>query len=180
VFTTPRKQIRLPPGEYLGTAISFVTICCEDRIAIFQDPKRCRVAIDSLRRTSQAMQFLVHAFCLMPDHVHLLVEGISPGSDLVRFVSQWKQQAGYLFRKELRKGFWQRRFYDHILRSGEAVDAVAWYIGMNPVRKGIVLRPHEYPFSGSFTTEWPKVCAPARAWNPPWKVGEGAKRAAKT
>jgi putative transposase len=170
MFTAPRRQIRLPPDEYLGTAIAFVTICCEDRVPIFCDAKRCGVAIDSLRRTSTAMQFLVHAFCLMPDHVHFLVEGSSSGSHLVKFINQWKQQTGYLFRHELRKGFWQRRFYDHILRSGDGTEDVAWYIWMNPVRKGLVEEPQQYPFSGSFTTEWPRVNAPAKAWEPPWKA----------
>src|SRR5712672_4026036 len=88
MFFTPRKQIRLPPDEYLGPAISFVTICCESRRIIFQDPGRCKVAIEALKRTSQEAQFSVHAYCLMPDHVHFLLEGTGPGSNLVKFVSQ--------------------------------------------------------------------------------------------
>jgi len=170
MFLAPRKQIRLPPDEYIGTAISFITICCENRLAIFQDASRSNAASAILRRASQSMQFLVHAFCLMPDHVHLLLEGTAAGSDLVRFVAQWKQQTGYLFRHELPKRFWQRRFYDHILRGGEGAESVAWYIWMNPVRKGIVAEPHQYPFSGSLTAEWPNVSAPAKLWNPPWKT----------
>jgi putative transposase len=170
MFFAPRKQIRLPPDEYLGTAISFVTICCERRISIFQDASRSIVAIEALRRVSQSMQFLVHAFCVMPDHVHFLMEGTAPGSDLVRFVNHWKQQTGFLFRNDLPKGFWQRRFYDHILRSDDNPESVAWYIWMNPVRKGIVAEPHQYPFSGSFIAEWPKASAPAKSWSPPRKT----------
>jgi putative transposase len=170
MFIAPRKQIRLPPDEYLGTATSFVTICCENRLVVFQSVSNGNVAIEALRRVSQTMQFLVHAYCLMPDHVHLLVEGITPSSDLAKFVRQWKQQTGYLFRNELPKGFWQRRFYDHILRSGDAAESVAWYIWMNPVRKGIVPGPHLYPFSGSFSVRWPPLSAPAKIWSPPWKV----------
>jgi REP element-mobilizing transposase RayT len=169
MFVTPRKQIRLPPDEYLGPTISFVTICCESRRIIFEDFIRGKVAIESLKRTSQQARFLVHAYCLMPDHVHLPVEGTSRGSNLVRFVSQWKQQTSYLFRHDLPKGFWQRRFHDHILRGVDQSESVAWYIWMNPVRKEIVAEPHQYPFSGSFTLDWPKVSAPARTWNPPWK-----------
>ena len=181
MFFTPRKQIRLPPDEYLGPAISFVTICCESRRIIFQDPSRCKVAIEALKRTSQEAQFSVHAYCLMPDHVHFLLEGTGPGSNLVKFVSQWKQQTGYLFRNDLPKGFWQRRFYDHILRSGDHSESVGWYIWMNPVRKEIVLEPHRYPFSGSLTLDWPKVSAPAKVWSPPWKssvrpLGNGVHR----
>ena len=147
----------------------------------FQDPSRCKVAIEALKRTSQEAQFSVHAYCLMPDHVHFLLEGTGPGSNLVKFVSQWKQQTGYLFRNDLPKGFWQRRFYDHILRSGDHSESVGWYIWMNPVRKEIVLEPHRYPFSGSLTLDWPKVSAPAKVWSPPWKssvrpLGNGVHR----
>ncbi len=170
MFTAPRKQIRLPPDEYLGLAFSFVTICCENRRIIFQDSSRGTIASEALKRTSQEAQFRVHAYCLMPDHVHFLLEGTSPGSNLIRFVTQWKQQTGYLFRNDLLKGFWQRRFYDHILRSDDNPESVAWYIWMNPVRKGIVSEPHQYPFSGSFSTEWPKASVPAKSWSPPWKT----------
>jgi putative transposase len=170
MFLAPRKQIRLPPDEYLGTAISFVTICTENRLAIFHNASRSNTAVEALRRTARLMQFLVHAFCLMPDHAHFLVEGTSASSDLLRFVSQWKQQTGYLFRDELPKRFWQRRFYDHILRGDDDSESVAWYIWMNPVRKGIVAEPHQYAFSGSFTADWPNTSAPARCWNPPWKT----------
>jgi REP-associated tyrosine transposase len=167
--TTPRKQIRLPPNEYLGTAISFVTICCGNRVPVFRDPNRSNAAIEALKRVAQLMQFLVHAFCFMPDHVHLLMKGTAPCSDLLGFVAQWKQQTGYMFRNDVLKGLWQRRFYDHILRSDDQPELGAWYIWMNPVRRGIVVEPHEYPSSGSFTEKWPRIMAPAKVWNPPWK-----------
>jgi hypothetical protein len=93
----------------------------------------------------------------------------------VKFVAQWKQLTGFLFRCELPSRFWQRRFYDHILRKPKDSEAVVWYIWMNPVRKGIVEQPHEYPFSGSFTVEWPKISAPAIQWLPPWKNAAGTR-----
>jgi hypothetical protein len=48
MFVAPRKQIRLPPDEYLGTAISFVTICCENRLVIFQHAGRATAAVEAL------------------------------------------------------------------------------------------------------------------------------------
>jgi putative transposase len=112
---------------------------------------------------------------MMPDHVHLLVEAEIVTSDLVSFVAKWKQATGYLFRQELPQRLWQRRFYDHVLLQAKDSDAVAWYIWMNPVRKGIVSEPQQYPFSGSFTVEWPKVCAPSTPWLPPWKASAGMR-----
>jgi putative transposase len=146
-----RKDIRLSRDQYIGRQIYFVTICCEDGVPIFRDPDRCKTAIDTLKCVSDSMRFLTHAYCIMPDHIHLLVEAEIVTSDLVGFVAKWKQATGYLFRQELPARFRQRRFYDHVLRQAKDSEAVAWYIWMNPLRTGMVSEPHQYPFSASFT-----------------------------
>ena len=154
-----------------------MTICCEDRRLIFDQERRCSVAVATLKRISVSMHFFVHAYCVMPDHVHVLVEGETPASNLIQFIALWKQMTGYLFRKELPKRFWQRRFYDHALRKATDSEGVAWYIWMNPVRKGVVLAPQEYPFSGSFTIDWPRNAPSEVKWLPPWKAEEGRAKA---
>ena len=77
----------------------------------------------------------------MPDHVHILVEGQESASDLRRFVKALKQRTGFLYQREVHEQLWQKKFYDHILRRNDAPDTVAWYIWMNPVRKGICAQP---------------------------------------
>jgi REP element-mobilizing transposase RayT len=121
-----RKNIRLPSDHYIGQCVSFVTICCEDRLPIFRSPPRCQTAIEALKRVSDPMHFLVHAYCIMPDHSHILAEGNTPDANLVRFVSKWKQSTGYSLRDAASTPIWQRRFYDHVLRKGTDSDAVAW------------------------------------------------------
>jgi len=86
----PRKDIRLARDEYVGKRIYFITVCAEERQPILQDPTRAKAAISELRSIADRMRFLVHSFCLMPDHAHFPVEGKTPQSDLVRFVAQWK------------------------------------------------------------------------------------------
>ncbi len=166
----PRKNIRFARQEYVGRRIYFITVCSENRRPIFQNAGRAKTAIESLKRISDSMGVLVHAFCVMPDHVHILVEGKSATSDMVKFVAQWKQSTGHIFRHELPQRFWQRRFCDHVLRQVEDSDSIAWYIWMNPVRKGMVAEPQQYPFSGSFTVEWPKAPSGSTVWIPPWKA----------
>jgi len=173
---TPRKNIRLARDEYIGKRIYFLTICAENRQPIFRDGGRARAAIEELRKVADRLDVLVHAFCMMPDHVHLLVEGRTVQADVVEFVTQWKQGTGYVLRSELPRRFWQKGFYDHVLRRAGDSDAVAWYIWMNPVRKGLAVEPEKYPFSGSFTVEWPRKAASATAWVPPWKESEQGNR----
>ena len=84
----------------------------------------------------------------MPDHVHVL---LMPGSEAnpIRFIQSVKGQTTHRYWSLCGSGkLWQRGFYDHILRSDENVTKAAEYILGNPVRKGIVERMEEYPFSG--------------------------------
>ncbi len=165
-----RKDIRLAHEEYIGKRIYFLTICVEDRLPILHGGGRAKLAIEELKKVAGRHKVLVHAYCIMPDHVHLLVESPEVEVDVVKFVAQWKQGTGFALREELPRRFWQKGFYDHILRRPQDADAVAWYIWMNPVRKGLVAKAEAYPFSGSFTVEWPRTAAPVQEWQPLWKM----------
>jgi putative transposase len=89
------------------------------------------------------------AYCFMPDHMHLLIEGQSEASDALAFVHRAKQLSGYEFSKMFGRTLWQPSFNDHILRDDEATLSVARYIFENPVRAGLVKNPEDYPFLGS-------------------------------
>lgn len=92
------------------------------------------------------------AYCVMPDHVHVLVSLIGDAllprwlGDIKRWTtSQARQRTGVQLR-------WQPNFYEHVVRSDEDVVELARYILANPVRAGLVASVGEFPFSGSF--EW--------------------------
>jgi putative transposase len=131
-----RKNIRLHPIHYQGRRWFFITICCESRDPVFTDPKNALDLISCLKTTAERRQFGVHAFCVMPDHFHALLEGIAPESDLLLFVQNFKQASSRKYAKSLGAPLWQKKFYDHILRPKDSPEAVSWYIWMNPVRKG--------------------------------------------
>jgi putative transposase len=163
-----RKNIRLHPTRYRGRAWFFVTICCEEQARIFADSNKAQWLMEHLRRTAEKCHFAVHAFCAMPDHFHALVEGTIPESDLLLFVSIFKRATSLEYSGVSGSPLWQKKFYDHILRQNESPDAVAWYIWMNPVRKGLCSTPIEFPFSASFTERWEKRFPPHQTWIPPW------------
>jgi REP element-mobilizing transposase RayT len=145
---------------------SLVPTCCDDRRPIF----RFRTSREgACRSESSEFSFAVHAYCLMPDHVRLLLEGLKPACDLVQFVKILKQKSGFDYAKNTGTRLWQRFFYDHILRPNDAPDGVAWYIWLNPVRAGLCVAPQDYPFCGSFTVDFHKRIAPRELWAPPWK-----------
>lgn len=127
--------------------------------------------IAGLKKSAAKHGFFVHAYCVMPDHVHVLAAGSSDQSDLITFVMSFKQETGAVFARRMRKRLWQFKYYDHILRASDGADRVAFYIWMNPVRKGLCRAPSEYPYAGSYTQIGMKMFRSALApeWSPPWK-----------
>ena len=82
----------------------------------------------------------------MPDHIHILAAAATEESNLVKFVEAFKQETAITFARRAQRRLWQFKYYDRILRGGDSAERVAWYIWMNPVRKGIVAHPQDYPF----------------------------------
>jgi hypothetical protein len=66
-------------------------------------------------------------------------------------MSRWKQLAGFRHKRETGAALWQESYYDHVLRDDEELWRAARYILENPIRKGLVERPLNYPYAGSDT-----------------------------
>src|SRR5690606_13974703 len=86
---------------------------------------------------------------LMPDHIHVLVEGRTDEADGRRFFEGWRQKTGFTWKRSHRFGLWQEGYWDWILREYEDPLRVAAYIVQNPVRAGLVRTVPEYPWLGS-------------------------------
>ena len=164
-----RKKIRLPAEHYIGPRGYFVTMCCHKRRPFFRDEERAQDVMARLKEVAARHTFRVHAYCVMPDHFHVLVEGTQPDCNLLSFISQLKQESAHDEKTRSGSQLWQRYFYDHIVRPRDSMEAIAWYIWLNPVRKGLCAEPEDYKFSGSFTVEWKRRSRPVSMWNPPWK-----------
>lgn len=100
-------------------------------------------------RAAAGSHMAILAYCFMPDHVHLLIEGLSDDSDGRLFIARAKQFSGFHFQKQFGVPLWQRYGFEHTLRANEGVLSVARYILENPVRAGIVKQVQQYPFLGS-------------------------------
>ena len=146
-----RKRNRLPLDDYRRAACYALTIGTAERKPLFAVEATVQLCLDALRRCGEGSGFSVLAYCFMPDHLHLLLEG-EDGADLVKFVSRFKQQSGYLYRRSRPDSgnLWQKSYHDHVVRSDEGLLQMAKYIVGNPVRAGLVESCEDYPFSGSF------------------------------
>ena len=108
----------------------------------------------------------------MPDHMHMLAVASSDESNMIKFVESFKQDTAAEFARRTGRRLWQFKYYDRILRSTDSPDRVAWYIWLNPVRKGLSPTPTDYPFLGSFTEIGQRLLrhAAVPGWIPQWKT----------
>ena len=88
--------------------------------------------IQLLPSSAARFGFVLHAYCVMPKHIHILAEATSESCQLPRFISNFEQRTGYLYQQRVGRRFWQTRYYDHLLRRPEDAEAVAWYLWLNP------------------------------------------------
>jgi REP element-mobilizing transposase RayT len=86
----------------------------------------------------EGARYRLAAWCVMPNHVHTVVEPL-PGYDLPRIVHSWKSFTANLANPLIgRTGqFWQPEPYDHLIRNEEDLGRQVEYVLSNPVRAGL-------------------------------------------
>jgi putative transposase len=140
---------RLKGFSYIGPAQYFLTFCTYDRRATFIEQSVFDATLGRFRTVAASESFAILAYCFMPDHVHLLVEGLTESSDLRKLAKLMKQQSGAAHALRAGMRLWQEGYYDRVLRKEEEVKDVAGSILNNPVRAGLVNAPAEYGYLGS-------------------------------
>jgi putative transposase len=108
-----------------------------------------------LQRAASAYRVSIHAYVLMPNHVHLLATpGLEGGlSRMMQYLGRHYVQ--YINRIYRRSGtLWERRFHANLVDT-DLVDteccllSLYRYIELNPVRAGLVRAPEHYKWSSA-------------------------------
>jgi putative transposase len=91
----------------------------------------------------------VGAYCLMPDHLHLVAGPRSDGASVLTFLARFMgKSTNASWRFGWSGKLWQKRGHDHVLRLAERLDEVYAYILANPVRAGLVEEPDDWRWAG--------------------------------
>jgi REP element-mobilizing transposase RayT len=148
-----RLAPRLAGFEYRGHYRYFVTICTRERRRLFVAPDVVDLLVLQLRHAAAMTEMAVPAYCVMPDHVHILAEGTTASADFREFVRLFKQTSSFAYARTHGAHLWQRGYFERVLRADEDSVHVTRYIMENPVRAGLVADALAYPFSGSLTLD---------------------------
>ncbi len=133
-----------PPGTY------FVTFITWQRRRLFVLEPYARLFLKTLYSYRRQGRFQLHAFVLMPEHVHLL---LTPSNHvtLERAIQLIKGGYSHAFGLEFRgREVWQRGFTDHRIRNVEDFARHREYIHQNPVKRGLVASAIEYRYSSAY------------------------------
>ncbi len=118
-----------------------------ERKNLFHDQKDKQRFIETLFAKKEAAGFLVYAYCLMDNHVHLLVREGAEG--LATMMKRINASYAYYFNKKNRRvgHLFQDRFKSEPIDDDRYLLAVIRYIHNNPVKAGLVDKPEQYRWS---------------------------------
>jgi putative transposase len=137
------------PSRSAGTGTYFVTSATFNRRRLFQIATNAELFLKTLQQYRHAGHYKLHAFVVMPDHIHLL---LSPqGIALERVMAFIK--GGFSHKLGSKLPVWQRGYTDHRVRDGDEFQMRRQYIHDNPVRAKLVELPGSYPYSSAYRSE---------------------------
>ncbi|MGD9714390.1 MAG: transposase [Thermomicrobiales bacterium] len=145
-----RRRIRLPRETYaLEGSTWHVTLATRQGISpLFEERALRSRMVEVIDERCGIRGCVLHLSCVMPDHVHLLLE--VGKDDLIAVIGDVKScvaREWWGFGGE--RSPWQRRFYDRGVRTSRQFEEVVRYILGNPVESGLCEDWEEYPyFSG--------------------------------
>ncbi|MEN3112383.1 transposase [Uliginosibacterium paludis] len=101
--------------------------------------------------------FIIHAWVVLPDHLHCIIELPSGDAD---FAVRWRLIKQRFSRgipatesrsmtrvRRGERGVWQRRYWEHLVRDQADFDAHMNYVHINPLKHGLVSAVADWPFS---------------------------------
>jgi putative transposase len=126
--------------------LHFITFSCYRRQPKLSHPAARDTFEQALEQARGVYGFGVIGYVVMPEHVHLLV-GEPETKALSRAVQSLKQSVARRLGLRAGEPFWQARYYDFNVWSGRKRVEKLRYIHRNPVTRGLVKRPEDWPWS---------------------------------
>ena len=156
---------------YIPNSIIFITQVVQDRYPGFKEEEKFELLRETLRQVKELHPFVMLGYVLLPDHFHLLIRPTGD-SNFSQIMHSLKPNFTKAYKKSVnisgRMKFWQKRFYDHIIRDETDLHHHLDYIHYNPVKHGLVTKPEDWQYSsflawkqrGAYPDQWGWDIAP--------------------
>ena len=152
------RRVNIKGGTYFFTLVTY------QRQRIFSIPQARHLLIEAIDHIYKFHPFQMHAYCILPDHVHFiwqlpendadyssrisLIKGRFSKHCVAQFGLPLPKDTSRTRRRELT--IWQRRFWEHCIRDEKDLNQHIDYIHYNPVKHGIVRQVRDWSSSSFF------------------------------
>ena len=126
--------------------LHFLTFSCYKRRPNFTTVQSRTIFESALERVRRNYRLCVYGYVVMPEHVHLLVSE-PEGGTLSQAMQSLKQGVARRLALRTSNPFWQARYYDFNVWSERKFVEKLRYIHRNPMERGFVTRPEDWPWS---------------------------------
>ena len=163
VFLTWRLHDSLPSHRAFPTAVrnSGQAFAAMDRLldevcgGLFyrRQPAVADMIVEAIQYNADVLQhYVLHAFVVMPNHVHRLATPAMPLPKLTKSLKGITSQRANAMLSMTGNSFWQEESYDHLVRHEREFEKIRNYLEENPVRAGLAREAREYRWSSA---GWP-------------------------
>lgn len=143
------NSLQMPKGlvRYQKCGVfHFLTFSCYRRLPLLGSSAAYRIFDGELEAVRRRYELVAAGYVLMPEHVHLLLA--EPRVSTLSVVLQvLKQETSKKLKQPGTAQFWQRSYYDVNLWTDKKRVEKLRYIHRNPVRRGLVEKPEDWPWS---------------------------------
>ena len=130
--------------------VVFFTVVAAHRQAVLANDELHEILRGIWALAGERNGWWVGDYVLMPDHVHLFARASREGLPMKKWVQMWKSFSSRRWKalNGEETPFWQGDYFDRYLRNADQYSEKWSYVEANPVRKGLVSKPEDWPYRG--------------------------------
>lgn len=130
-----RKNIRLRNYDYKQDGAYFITICTNYRKPLIKDDENKIITIELKSIEDRFHGVFLDFLSVMDNHIHFILIFKEAEKSLPDILRAFKSRTTYMIKKNgfPEKIFWQRNYYEHIIRNESALERIRTYIANNPL-----------------------------------------------
>jgi putative transposase len=149
-----RRSIRLKDYDYSSDGAYFVTICTSGRNRFITTARKTilKRELGDLERRFSGVK--VDFYVLMENHIHIIFRFHNAGVPLPKVIQTFKSRTTIAIRKhdDRSSKFWQRNYYERVVRNEKELNALREYIRQNPEQERIDFKDASRPTGRASST----------------------------
>jgi putative DNA methylase len=148
-FVSSLERLHRTPGkQFLAADRKLDTAATGPRW--MRDPEIAGHVQNSLLCGAEIGHYVLHAYVVMPNHVHVLLDPLKPLGRITAGVKGVSARDANSALGRIGRPFWQAESFDHWIRNSAQFERVRHYIETNPVQAGLAKSPAEWRWSSAF------------------------------